>query len=105
MQCKAELRIAVKHFKEWFITTPMRICEHFRKIADRLVGVNAKKQRNRLGHRVLRIEKRLTTKIEKRLMTNSHAKRISARCRSVNRFASRVTMQTAVSGAGREVPY
>ena len=47
---EAEVRVGVKRFDERLVTALVRVLDHFREIAHRLVGVDAEEQGYELGH-------------------------------------------------------
>jgi hypothetical protein len=50
MQRKTELGIAVAGFQEWPVAARMRLLQHMREIARRLMGMHAEQQRHRCAH-------------------------------------------------------
>jgi hypothetical protein len=50
MRGEAEVRVGVEGFEEGLVAAQVRILDHFREIAHRLVGVDAEEQGYCVGH-------------------------------------------------------
>ncbi len=50
MRGETEIRLGVQGFQEGFVAAQVRVLDHFRKIADRLVGVDAKQEGDSVSH-------------------------------------------------------